>query len=153
MVGPLPDPEVASRIVLLDAFVANVDRTPRNANLLSWHDRVWLIDHGASLYVHHGWTPEHPLEGVEDPFPEVRDHVLLPEASALREAAAHLEATLVPARIDEVVAQVPPSWLEHDRTFADVAAQRAAYRRWLTARIRTIPRLVEEAERARAQRV
>ena len=153
VVGPPPDPQVASRIVLLDAFVANVDRTPRNANLLSWHDRVWLIDHGASLYVHHGWTPDEPLEGVEDPFPEVRDHVLLREASALRDAGAHLAATIGPALIDRVVAQVPPSWLEHDRTFADVEAQRAAYRGWLTARIATLPRLVEEAERARAQRV
>src|SRR5690606_2741267 len=57
VVGPWPDPEVASRIVLLDAFVANVDRSARNANLLTWHGDTWLIDHGAALYVHHGWGP------------------------------------------------------------------------------------------------
>ena len=76
--------------MLFDAFVTNVDRTARNTNLLCWHQRLWLIDHGASLYFHHGWRPTDPREGSADPFAEVRDHVLLPAASALGEAAAHL---------------------------------------------------------------
>ena len=77
-----PDAGVASRVVLFDAFVANVDRTPRNPNLLTWHGGLWLIDHGASLYFHHGWGPGDPLEGSRDPFVEIRDHVLLRVASA-----------------------------------------------------------------------
>ena len=50
-----PDSDLASRIVWFDALVTNVDRTPRNTNLLVWHNRLWLIDHGASLYFHHNW--------------------------------------------------------------------------------------------------
>src|SRR5258708_7473993 len=46
---------LASSIVWFDALVTNVDRTPRNTNLLVWHGALWLIDHGASLYFHHNW--------------------------------------------------------------------------------------------------
>lgn len=153
VVGPAPDPAEASRIVLLDAFAANVDRTARNANLLSWHRALWLIDHGASLYFHHGWGPGDPLEGSDDPFAEVRDHVLLGQASALGEAADHLRSTIDEALIERIVALVPDAWLEADRSFDDAARQRAAYRRWLVARREALPRLQEEAERARALRV
>src|SRR5688572_13141115 len=48
-----PDAGLASRIVWFDAYITNVDRTPRNTNILMWHRRLWLIDHGASLYFHH----------------------------------------------------------------------------------------------------
>ena len=47
------DEELASKIVWFDAFTANVDRTPRNTNMLTWNKELWLIDHGASLYFHH----------------------------------------------------------------------------------------------------
>ena len=86
--GPRPDAKTASRTVMFDAFVANVDRTARNPNLLEWHRQLWLIDHGASLYFHHGWSPQHRTEGSQDRFVEVRDHVLLQHASELRAAAA-----------------------------------------------------------------
>lgn len=152
IVGPPPDAATASRIVLFDAFVTNVDRTPRNPNILSWHARLWLIDHGASLYFHHGWRPEDPLEGSRDPFVEVGQHVLLPWASALGEAAAILGATFTDEVIDRVVQQIPSSWLEADRAFPDADAHRAAYVTWLCARAEALPIFLEEAERARALR-
>jgi hypothetical protein len=151
--GPAPDARTASRTVLFDAFVANVDRTPRNPNLLTWHARLWLIDHGASLYFHHGWGSADPLEGSRDPFSEVRDHVLLRWATALDEAAEHLRATVTGDVIDRVVATVPASWLDEDRGFDDVASQRAAYSAWLRARVEALPLLLEEARREHALRV
>jgi hypothetical protein len=148
--GPAPDAETASRIVLFDAFVTNVDRTPRNANLLSWHGKIWLIDHGAALYFHHGWDPQDPLEGSRDPFSLVRAHVLLPWASALGEAAAHLDGALTVDRFERVVREIPSDWLDARVGFADEAAHRAAYVAWLSDRRHALDLVREEAERARA---
>src|SRR5204862_7213602 len=140
--------EIAPRIVLIDAFVANVDRTPRNPNLLFWHARAWLIDHGASLYFHHGWGPADRLEGSRDPFAEVRHHVLLPWATELERAARHLTSVLDEATIARAVEQVPASWLAGDDGFADAEAHRAAYASWLSARVSALPAILQEAQRA-----
>lgn len=74
-VADKPDADLASAVVRLDAYVTNVDRTPRNTNMLMWHKRLWLIDHGAALYVHHTWN--NYRERSRDPFPMIKDHVLL----------------------------------------------------------------------------
>jgi hypothetical protein len=153
LAGPVPDAATASRIVLFDAFVTNVDRTPRNPNVLSWHRRLWLIDHGAALYFHHGWSAKDRLDGSLDPFVEVRQHVLLPWASALGEAAAHLRATLTDAVFTRVVAAIPDAFESPRDGFADADAMRAAYLAWLRARAAALPIFLEEAERARAERV
>jgi hypothetical protein len=150
VVGPPPDATTASRLVLFDAFVTNVDRTPRNPNLLHWHKRIWAIDHGASLYFHHGWTPATHLDGSRDPFTEVKDHVLLRWATSLDEAAERLRASLTRARIEAVVASVPESWLSDRDGFADVGAHRAAYTEWLHARVAALPIFLDEAKRVRA---
>jgi hypothetical protein len=147
--GP-PGAGTASGIVLFDAFVANVDRTPRNPNLLSWHGRTWLIDHGASLYFHHGWGPRDPLEGSRDPFVEVRQHVLLRWASSLSEAAAQLCAALTDDVFTKTVEAIPREWLAADSDFPGDDAHRGAYVDWLRARREAIPVFLEEAERARA---
>jgi len=150
LVGPAPDAITASRIVLFDALVTNVDRTPRNPNLLTWHRQVWLIDHGASLYFHHGWTAANPLQRSEDAFTEVRQHVLLRWASALDEAAVHLRATLTDDVIARVVADIPDDWLGTEAGFATDDAHRAAYGAWLRARVAAMPIYLEEARRAHA---
>jgi hypothetical protein len=152
-VRPAPDPLVASQIVLFDSFVTNVDRTAKNPNLLVWHTRLWLIDHGASLYVHHGWGPADPLEGSRDPFAFVSRHVLLPWASALGAAAEALSRVITPEVIAGVVAQVPAVWLGGRDGFADEQARRAAYVAWLGDRLAAWPIIAEEAERARSIRV
>jgi hypothetical protein len=151
--GFQPDATTASLTVLFDAFVANVDRTPRNANLLQWHKRLWLIDHGAALYFHHGWGPSARLEGADDPFPQTNQHVLLKWASALDAAASTLAATMVPALFARVVAEIPASWLPPEDGFVDVEDHRAAYADWLAARARALPIMLEEAKRAHASLV
>ncbi len=148
--GPKPDATTASRLVVLDAFLMNVDRTARNPNLLSWHQKLWLIDHGAALYLHHGWTPETVLVGSDDPFADVRAHVLLRSATEIPAAAAHLEATLTADVLHDVCALVPDAWCDPREGWSDPTSFRAAYLSFLRARLAALPRIVEEAERARA---
>jgi hypothetical protein len=143
-----PDAALASAIVWHDAFVSNVDRTARNTNLLMWHGRLWLIDHGAALIFHHQWDGF--LDRSTGPFPSIRDHVLLPRAGRLDEADATLPARLTEAVIKAIVDQVPGDWLEPDPLFASTEAQRAAYLRYFLSRLQPPRRFVEEAIRARS---
>jgi hypothetical protein len=153
IVGPIPNRTTASLIVLFDAFVMNVDRTARNPNILSWHGRPWLIDHGASLYFHHSWRPGNRLESAADPFSEVRDHVLLPWASELRAAASHLQTHITSDIIVRIAGQIPKSWLLADTDPADVPKLAGDYAAWLQARTRALHIFFEEAERVRTLRV
>jgi hypothetical protein len=146
-----PDAALASRIVWHDAFVMNVDRTPRNSNLLVWHRRLWLIDHGAALYFHHQWDGYRERSGSA--FPMVRDHVLLPFASRIGEADADMVQRLQPEAIRRIVDTVPDDWLDAEPRFASAAAQRDAYFDFLAARLREPRAFVEEALRAAAQHV
>jgi hypothetical protein len=65
------DAEIASKIVWLDAFLMNIDRTARNTNMLFWNKKLWVIDHGASLYFHH--NPEAWEEQSIKPLEEIKD--------------------------------------------------------------------------------
>lgn len=140
--------DLASRIVWFDALISNVDRTARNTNMLMWHRAPWLIDHGSSLYFHHspGWE-EDPAR-ARAAFPAIRDHVLLPGASALAEQDATLAALLDGPVIDDVLGSVPDDWLA-DEGHADPQAVRTAYARYLRARLAAPRRFVEEALGAR----
>ncbi|MCE7938661.1 MAG: aminotransferase class I and II, partial [Chloroflexi bacterium CFX6] len=102
----LVSPALAADIVWLDALVSNVDRTPRNPNLLIWHRGVWLIDHGAALYFHHHW-PAVDDATARRPFTHIEDHVLLPLASDLRAADARLAGRLDADVIEAILAAVP----------------------------------------------
>lgn len=139
------DATLASEVVWLDAFVSNVDRTPRNANLLVWHRAIWLIDHGAALYFHHGWNG---VDHAAAPFAAIRDHVLLRFASELPGADERLSARLTPAVIAGIVARVPDEWLM-DGTFTSADSARTAYVEYLTRRLAAPRAFVEEAIRAR----
>jgi hypothetical protein len=143
------DAALASAIVWLDALVGNVDRTARNVNLLWWHRKLWLIDHGAALVFQHQWNGF--LERSRLPFLPIKDHVLLPLASALDEADATLSQRLTPQLIDRIVQLIPDAWLADDPQFADHEAQRDAYRRHFQARLRAPRAFAEEARRAHAQ--
>lgn len=144
-----PDTDLAAAVVWLDAFATNVDRTPKNANLLTWHRRLWLIDHGAALYVHHAGAPYAPR--ARDRFPASRDHVLLPftTADALRRADAACAAKLTPAVLRRIVDLVPATWLD-DPNVEGPAGQRAAYVAYLLARLEAPRAFVEAALDARA---
>lgn len=143
-----PEPLLASSIVWFDAFCSNVDRTARNANMLMWHRQLWLIDHGAALYFHHGWNA---TDRSQDPFALIRDHILLPFASALAEADAALMERITPDVIREVVEQVPDEWLAADTSFDSPRATRDVYIRHLTRRLQAPRPFLSEALRARSQ--
>jgi hypothetical protein len=143
-----PDAELASRIVWFDAFVSNLDRTPRNTNMLVWHDRLWLIDHGAALYFHHGSSDY--LARATSPFAPIKDHVLLRWASELDAADAALSERLSAERIAPIVELVPDEWLDDDPAFASKAAHRAAYAEYFARRLQAPRAFAEEAARARS---
>jgi hypothetical protein len=132
------DGTVAARVIWLDALCANVDRSWRNPNLLVWHGDLWVIDHGACLYFHHGWAGGigDPARYAAQPW-DPSDHVLLERAQRLGEIDAELTARIDEAALTEVVAQVPDVWLEPVPGAESPEEQRAAYVRFLTARLAT----------------
>ena len=144
-----PSVEVASRIVWFDAFVMNVDRTARNPNLLMWHRNLWLIDHGATLYFHHtaGWQWEQTR--AHDRFALVKDHVLAHRATRLADLDEEMAAVVTPDVIDAIVSAIPDEWLADDPANVVAADSRAAYARFLRARVEAPRAFVEEAARAR----
>lgn len=151
VVKPHPDPLDASRIVWFDAFLTNIDRTARNPNLLAWHRELWLIDHGAALYFQHEWRE--PELRAKNPFPQTREHVLLPWASKLEEAAAQLTRRLTPEAIEEALAAVPDEWLAQEPRFATAAGHREAWGEYLVARLHAAPIFLAEALRAHGELV
>ena len=145
-VAEKPDAELASRIVWFDAYVTNVDRTPRNANMLMWHQRLWLIDHGAALYFHHAWKDMD--QRSKDPFPLIKEHILLPFASELEKADQELTALITEEIIRGVVNLIPDDWMTNS-PFSTTAENRQAYVDYLTRRLEAPRHFVEEAIRAR----
>lgn len=146
-VAEKPDAELASRIVWFDAYVTNVDRTPRNANMLMWHRRLWLIDHGAALYFHHAWKDMD--QRSKDPFALIKEHILLPFADALDAADKAMTAVISEAVIKGVVDFVPDDWMKDGTPFSTTAENRQAYVEYLTRRLEAPRNFVEEATRAR----
>jgi hypothetical protein len=147
-VGPLPDPEFAAHVAWFGAFVMNPDRSPQNPNLLVWHGATWLIDHGASLYVHHTWRDVDAH--ARRPFERIASHVLLPFAGSIEEADARLAPLIDEERLTAIVADVPDAWLPRDPVVGGPSAQRAAYVRYLLRRLEAPRPFIEEAERGRA---
>ena len=137
--GDPPEPALAAAIVWFDALCMNVDRTPRNPNLLVWHRRLWLIDHGAALYVHHAWSD--PAAEARRAFPAIRDHVLLGAAGSVLEADARLAPRVDRAMLEAAVAAVPDEWLG--------GADRADYVTFFETRLREPRAFAAEADDAR----
>ncbi len=127
--------ELASRVVWFDGYVTNVDRTARNTNMLMWHRRLWLIDHGATLYFHHseGWTSD--AVRARTPFAGLRDHILLRQATTLDEIDARSAATLTAPLLSSILDSVPDEWLTEDRSTLTPADVRAAYCTYLVDRL------------------
>jgi hypothetical protein len=145
------DADLASRVVWFDAFISNVDRTARNTNLLTWHDRLWLIDHGAALYFHHGWHGE--AEAADKPFPLIKDHVLLPMAGDIEAAHRQSVGKLSPELFARILADIPDGWLVVEgsdaATFATPEAHRAAYRHYLERRLACASEIIHTVKEAR----
>jgi hypothetical protein len=131
------DADEAARIVWLDAFVANVDRSARNTNLLIWHKNLWAIDHGACLRFHHSWGAVDAFAGGAYNY---GDHVLAGVGDP-RQVDAELGAAVTAPLLDEVLRLVPEPWLLPDPTRPDPRAPedaptaREAYREYLLARL------------------
>jgi hypothetical protein len=152
-VGPPPDGALAAAVVWFDALVTNPDRTTRNPNILVWHGRQWLIDHGAALYVHHTWRDVD--RHARQPFERSRDHILLPYADSIAEADERLAPELTPKVLDSIVEMVPEAWLGDDalsrRTIHTPDEQRRAYVKYLSRRLEAPRAFAEEAERVRVE--
>jgi hypothetical protein len=133
-----PDAALAAEIVWFDALVTNIDRTAKNPNLLVWHRRPWLIDHGAALYVQHTWRE--PRAHARRGFAQAKDHILLPVAGSIEEADARLADRLDRSFLESVLADVPDGWLSEPRE---------DYVAYLLARLEAPRPFVEEVERAR----
>ncbi len=143
LLEPPPAPDLASAVVWGDAYLTNVDRTPRNPNILLTGGHLWLIDHGACLYIHHTWNNYQAHSRSR--FAHTSEHVLLPFASQLVQADAALSARLTPDLIRQVVDLVPDEWLHNRQGFETPAAHRAAYCASLTTRLQPPRDFVEEA--------
>jgi hypothetical protein len=141
------DARLASRIVWLDCLLTNVDRTPRNTNMLLWHKELWLIDHGAALYFHHSW--HNWQQQALKPFIQVKDHVLLPLASELELVDAEFKITLTGELIAGIVNLIPDEWLIGESSFTSPAEYKQAYVQFLTSRIANSAVFVKEAQHAR----
>lgn len=136
--------ETAATIVWLDAFITNVDRTPRNPNLLMWHKELWLIDHGAALYFQHSWNDWE--EHARRSFAMIKDHVLLPFAKDLRRTNERLREILNDEMFENIVGNIPDAWLSDDKTLAN--EKRSVYKNFLSQRLQNSEIFTAEAERA-----
>ena len=146
--GFRPPADVCASVVWFDSFVTNVDRDARNTNLLVWHRRLWLIDHGSALYIHHTWKDA--AAHARKPLAAIKSHVLLPLAGSIVEADDRLAPLLSAEFFQSVVEAVPDDWLVPQDGLPDAAAHRAAYLDYLNRRLAAHRPLAEEAERVRA---
>jgi len=145
------DPKLASQIVWLDCLITNVDRTPRNTNMLIWHKELWLIDHGAALYFHHSW--QNWEEQAIRPFVQVKDHVLLPFASKLDEVDVEFRSMLSKERIRSIVSLIPDEWLTDGSTLESPDEIKQVYTQFLELRTAASEIFVKEAQHAREARI
>lgn len=141
------DDKLASQIVWLDAYITNVDRTFRNTNMLIWHKELWLIDHGACLYFHHSWNNWE--QHAKSPFALIKDHVLLPQASLLKEVDAEFKALLTNEKLEEIVNTIPQEWLVWEDTDETPEALRNVYLQFLQTRLNNSEIFVNQAQNAR----
>lgn len=137
----------ASKIVWLDAFLTNVDRTRLNPNMMIWNGKLWLIDHGASFYFHHSWRD--PAASALDKFPYIKTHALLPYASRLEEADRLMRQAITPRTLSRIVDLIPEDWLEEEGSELSAADRREVYRDFLHTRLRESRLFTEEAIRQR----
>jgi hypothetical protein len=141
------DALTASKVVMLDSLISNIDRTDKNTNLLFWNHELWVIDNGASFYFHHNW--ENWRSHLTRTFPLIKDHVLLKKADKINEAAAEIKQMLTLDKITDIVSSIPEDWLLSDTETMSPSDMRAAYIEYLTTKLANIDLLAKEASDAR----
>lgn len=141
------DPLLASKIVWLDAFITNIDRTFKNTNLLWWHKELWIIDNGASFYFHHNWRNFDA--SAKSPFPYIKDHVLLRQATKLDEADAFAKSVLNEDIFREIVNLIPEDWLHWEDADETPEQIRDIYFQFMATRLKHSENFLNEAKNAR----
>ena len=141
------DTELASKIVWLDAFITNIDRTFKNTNLLMWHKELWIIDNGASFYFHHNW--QNFDAAAKTPFQYIKDHVLLPRAVKLDEADFFAKSVLNDDVFRAIVNLIPEEWLQWNDVEETPEEIREVYFQFLKTRLENSQIFVNEAKNAR----
>ena len=144
---PKVDSLTASKTVLLDSMIINIDRTAKNTNLLNWNNELWLIDHGASLYFHHNW--DNWKDYPERPFINIKEHVMLEKADRLEEAAEAIQNSVSEEVITSIVDAVPEDWLTEESNPFPPDEIRAAYRAFLCSKLKNIVSIAKYAADAR----
>ena len=141
------DPLLASKIVWLDAFITNIDRTFKNTNLLMWHKELWVIDNGASFFFHHSWEnfEKHSLS----PVAYIKEHVLLKQATLLDEAEAFAKTVLNDEIFREIVELIPLEWLDWKDTEMSPEEIKEVYFNFMKSRLENSANFVNEAKNAR----
>lgn len=143
----LVDEKLASKIVWLDAFTTNIDRTVKNTNMLIWHKELWLIDHGATFYFHHSW--DNWEKAALSPFPYIKDHVLLPQASLVKEINDEMLALLTDEKLHEITNLIPSEWLEWEGAKMTSEEIRNVYFQFLMIRRNNSNNFVKQIQDAR----
>ncbi len=141
------DALLASKIVWLDAFTTNIDRTFKNTNLLMWHKELWVIDNGASFYFHHSW--QNFDAAAKTPFKYVKDHVLLRQASKIDDADAFAKSVLNENIFREIVNEIPEDWLHWQDADENPDEIREIYFNFLKTRLENSEIFVKEIHHAR----
>ncbi len=141
------DEKTASKIVWLDAFTTNIDRTIKNTNMLIWHKELWLIDHGATFYFHHSW--DNWEKAALSPFPYIKDHVLLPQASLVEEINSEMIALLTDERLQEITDLIPTDWLDWEGSEMKPEEIREVYYQFLVQRRNNSNNFVKQIQDAR----
>ncbi|MEM0518331.1 HipA family kinase [Aequorivita flava] len=141
------DPTLASKIVWLDAYTTNIDRTVKNTNMLIWHKELWLIDHGATFYFHHAW--DNWEKAAMSPFPYVKDHVLLLQAALVEEINDEMTALLPDEKLREITNLIPAEWLSWEGTNTNADAIREVYFQFLVQRRNNANNFVKQIQHAR----
>lgn len=141
------DSKTASKVVMLDSIISNIDRTDKNTNLLHWNKELWIIDNGASFYFHHNW--ENWKNHLTRTFPLIKDHVLLPQAEKLAEAGSEIKQLLDQKTINEIVSAIPEDWLFSESENMSPNEMREAYINFINTKLSMIDSLVKEAADAR----
>lgn len=136
----------ASKVVLLDSMITNIDRTVKNTNLLNWNQELWLIDHGASFYFHHNWPQWETHLGRT--FPKINEHVLLPKATQLSAAKSELKDMLKNDVIKNIIDNIPSEWLVEESDNFTPDEKRNAYFTFLQSKVKSLDLLEKEARDA-----
>jgi len=143
----IADSMTASKVVLLDSMITNIDRTAKNTNLLNWNKELWLIDHGASLFFHHNW--KNWKAHLSRTFPAIKDHVLLERANHLTEAAKEIQLLVSEDKVIDIISNIPEDWLLEESNPLTPDEMRAAYIEFLNTKLLMIDSLAKEAADAK----